>query len=499
MRPPRRTVRTLSAAVTVALLAAAVADAAPRAHSAPSGQAYRFVSNPALHPPKIRFTFKRGHRSPGSYLVGVFRNFALPQPMVGQGGPLILDGSGQPVWFHPITPKQYSLNLQAQTYRGAPVLTWWQGTLSRLGQPLTGRYYLVDNHYRTIRTFTGVNGWVLSMHDFVITPAGTALVTAYKPIKMNLKKYGGPANGRLLDTAVLEFDLATGKLVYQWDALKHIPLSQTRQRPVGRDIWDPYHLNSANEPSTGHLLISVRNTWAIYQINRATGAIELTLGGKGSTFAFARNARFAWQHDAHLLGGNEVGLFDDECCGISPKGKGQPAVYGPSRGLILKLDMTGKRVTLVRQYRHGRLVAGTQGNMQVEPDGNVIVGWGQQPLFSEYTASGRMVVDARWPNPDSSYRAFKLPWTGLPLTRPDIAVRRSKGRAVVYASWNGATQVVTWQVLAGPSTGKLKLAGHSRRRGFETAIAVKGSARVYELRALDAAGHVIGTSKAVRR
>jgi hypothetical protein len=66
-----------------------------------------------------------------------------------------------------------------------------------------------------------------------------AWVTANKNIPMNLSSYGGAYNGALIDSAVQEYNLKTGKLVYSWDALDHIPLGDSCDRadqrvPLGR-------------------------------------------------------------------------------------------------------------------------------------------------------------------------------------------------------------------------------------------------------------------------
>ena len=66
----------------------------------------------------------------------------------------------------------------------------------------------------------------------------------------------------------------------------------------------------------------------------------------------------------------------------------------------------------------------------------------------------------------------------------------------VYASWNGATEVARWEVLAGASASSLAPAGSAARSGFETRIGTSGGAFV-AVRALDAAGNVLGTSRAI--
>jgi hypothetical protein len=98
-----------------------------------------------------------------------------------------------------------------------------------------------------------------------------------------------------------------------------------------------------------------------------------------------------------------------------------------------------------------------------------------------------------WPFHGQSYRTlFTDTWVGRPDYPPQGAVR---GRTV-YASWNGATQVSRWEVLAGSSRGRLRVVASRRRAGFETAITVRRSYSAYQVRAVDAAGHMLGTSKA---
>ncbi|HEX8714345.1 MAG TPA: hypothetical protein VF706_02160, partial [Solirubrobacteraceae bacterium] len=72
--------------------------------------------------------------------------------------------------------------------------------------------------------------------------------------------------------------------------------------------------------------------------------------------------------------------------------------------------------------------------------------------------------------------------------------------AVVYASWNGATEVASWRVLAGPSPTSLAPVAGAARSGFETALAAPSLAsRAYvQVQALDARGTVIGASRVAK-
>ena len=73
------------------------------------------------------------------------------------------------------------------------------------------------------------------------------------------------------------------------------------------------------------------------------------------------------------------------------------------------------------------------------------------------------------------------------------------GGSAVYASWNGATQVSTWTVLAGTTPSALVPAGSAPRHGFETMIAVNSLGPYFAVTADDASGRELGRSATVHR
>jgi hypothetical protein len=439
-------------------------------------------------------------------MTGVFKNLAINQPMTGESGPLMLDQNLQPVWFNPIGVNALAANLRVQTLNGKPVLSWWQGTVSGTGVTTSGEDVVVDQHYRNVATLKGSDGWVISEHEMIIS-GPNAWVTAYKTVPMNLTPYGGDAKGAVLDSAVQEYDLKTGQLLYTWDALNpggtpNIPLSQAQQKPFPGVPWDAYHINSIQLTGGETFLVSMRNTWSAYLVNRLTNGIVWTLSGnpKASTFALPTKAQFHWQHDVELHPGNVVSMFDDACCAFKPAPGGHvtfASPSGPTRGLVIKLDLTKHTGSFVTQYtRAGNFNAAFLGNTQQLPGGNVSISWGSTPLFSELSSKGKFLLDAVWPKPDLNYRTYVQKWVGTPFFPPSGAVRNNGGRVTVYASWDGATQVASWRVLAGSSAGSLKGVASKAKNGFETAIPLSGTFKVYKVQALDSRHHVIGTSNA---
>jgi EmrB/QacA subfamily drug resistance transporter len=462
--------------------------------------AFSFVTEPSLHPPKIRSTqpAPSGQLAPGYIFIANFYDLNEP-PIVGQSGPLILDRRLQPVWFMPVPEKLVASNLSLQSYEGKPALAWWQGAVTNTGATESGEDVVVNQHYQTLARLKATGGWVLTLHEFTIS-GEDAWVTANKNIPMDLSKYGGAYNGALIDSAVQEYNLKTGKLVRNWDALDHIPLSESQASlPTNGFPWDAYHVNSIDLSANGTFLVSMRNTWGAYMVDIDSGKVEWTLGGKRSSFKFAPGAAFQWQHDVRLQGGRdtnlEVSLYDDHCCQLTGGGT-YVSPTGPSRGLVLSLDQQANTATLVAQYgRNGGFTSDYMGDMQPLGNGNVLVGYGSEPFFSEYSRSGKLLIEGELPGPDLTYRATLEQWVGEPLSPPVGAARQAAGKTTVYASWNGATKVVSWRVLAGGAAGRMTAVTTTARSGFETAIPVPQGYRSFTVQALGAAGRAIGASR----
>jgi EmrB/QacA subfamily drug resistance transporter len=494
--------RRLTVAVLVVLVGFVAVDFAfAGSHGAPVGAyttsgAYSFISAPTLHPPKLRMegaAAPAGELESGYIFTANFYNLNYP-PLIGQSGPLILDNNLQPVWFEPVPEKLVASNLSLQTYEGKPALAWWQGVVTSTGSTESGEDVVVNQHYQTVARLRGKDGWKLTLHAMVISGVD-AWVTANKNIAKNLSSYGGAYNGALIDSAVQEYNLKTGKLLRTWDALEHIPLGDSHATvPTNGFPWDAYHVNAIDLTGEGAFLVSMRNTWAAYLVNIETGAIEWTVGGRHSSYKFGPKAEFQWQHDVALGPNSTVTMFDDHCCQLTGGGTSVHAT-GPSRGLVLKLDQQTHVATLVHQYTgNDEFESEYMGDTQPLANGDTFIGWGSEPYFTEYGPSGKRLLEARFPGNDLSYRSIREPWVGLPLTSPSAVARQQNGRTTVYMSWNGATQVVSWRVLGTEGADRTTAVPSSAKTGFQTAIAVPGSYKSLEVQALDSAGNVIGTS-----
>jgi hypothetical protein len=445
------------------------------------GDVLGFHSRPDLTPAAIEIL----KESPPSDTGDIF---LTPQQGPLQNGPMILAPDGTLVWFHPVKPGDMAADFQVQAYRDKPVITWWQGySGAGLGY---GEDVIDDSSYRRLAIVHGANGLSADLHEFQLTSRGTALITAYYPVYWNASGVGGAKRQIVLDSVVQEIDIKTGLPLFQWDSLDHVPLSDSYE-PVPKSAGQPFdyfHVNSVQQDGN-NLLISARNTCAAYEVS-PTGGVLWTVGGKRSSFTLAPAARFAFQHDVRAADGDRtVTLFDD--------GAGPPKVHTQSRGLTLQLDFARRTATMVHQDDHApALLADYEGNFQPRAAGDHVIGWGQQPYVTEYDAGGQVIFDARFIDQNSSYRAYRFDWTATPSTQPAVAASTTAGTTTVYASWNGATTVASWHVLAGSSRGSLRYAGSAPSAGFETQVPVAAAPYV-AVQALDSSGRVLSTSATV--
>jgi hypothetical protein len=184
-------------------------------------------------------------------------------------------------------------------------------------------------------------------------------------------------------------------------------------------------------------------------------------------------------------------MFDD--------GAGPPQVEKQSRVLGLRVDLTHQRADVAFSWGHSPpILSNFEGDAQMLPGGDYFVCWGEDPHFTEFNSRGRMIFDAHYVASVWQYRAFRMRWNGTPTTAPSVAASTRGGTTTVYASWNGATSVAAWRVLAGSSPGRLGTVKTAGRAGFETAIPILASPYVAVV-PLDGHGRTIGKqSRAVR-
>jgi Arylsulfotransferase (ASST) len=459
------------------------------AHQAPVAQK-EFPTNPGN--PKAVQHFLTERFTPSTVAIttpaapAATPGYLMLAPYQGRGtpGPMIAEQNGSLVWFDALPRGTTATNLEVQSYRGKPVLTWWQGRILQLGFG-QGEDVLYDSSYHRVATVRAGNGYRADLHVFHLTPEGTAWVDIFDPIHV-------PGH-TISDSIVQEIDVRTGLVMWEWHGLGHIATRESHNpAPHGTYPWDYAHLNEVSPGSSGDVLVSVRNMWALYDVDIRSGAVRWRLGGTHSSFRLGPGARFYWQHDAEFQPGGLISVFDN---GSTPPREKQ------SRGLLLAPNLATHEVTLVKAFVNPKrtLLAESQGDMRHLPGENWLLGYGRLPNFTEFDAAGHVLLDGTLGRNVQNFRTTLSQWSGHPTAPPAIAAKpAANGQIQVAASWNGATEVSSWRVLAGASRGALAAVASAPRSGFETRVTVPSAGPYVEVQALDAAGAVMGTSATVK-
>jgi hypothetical protein len=414
-------------------------------------------------------------------------------PGPGQFGPLIYTPQGRLVWFQKLSGGLAAEDLNVQSYEGRRALTWWKGRVLSLGFG-QGEDLVMNSHYQVVARVPGANGLQADLHDFQIEPHDVAYITAFNPIHCDLTSAGGTKDGTITDTAIQQIDMKTGLVRWEWHSLDHVAAAESEvETPKGPTPWDYFHINSIDPQSNGEIFISARSTWAGYQLDGANGEILWRLGGNKSSFKMGPGTTTAWQHDGRILPDGDVTLFDDGA---------NPPIHKQSRAIRIRLDMKTHRASLVSSFTHPNpaVLATSQGNMQTLPNGNTLVGYGGAPAISEYSQGGQLIFDAHQPYDMSFYRAYRFPWSGRPASPPAVlaSLNNTGEQTIVHASWNGASDVASWRVLAGSAAGSMTSQAPMDSTGFESSTLLPKKYAYVSVQALDAAGHVLATSEPAR-
>ncbi|KAJ3968794.1 ASST-domain-containing protein [Lentinula raphanica] len=428
--------------------------------------------------------------------------FAPEGPVAMPGGGLIMNPNGTMIYSAAAFEPSFLRGLQS--YKGSDHVAIWIGD----GSPVTGGHgsgynILLDNTYTVVANFTVANlGVGADIHELQITSNNTAVMTAYPTQAANLSAYGGPADGYVLNCAAQEVDIATGKPLFTWQPLDHVDPSEC-YAAIGEagsgtsdDPWDYFHINSIQKLDDGNFFISSRHCHTLYLVNPA-GDILWKMGGMQSDFTFGQGANFSWQHHARMRDSNTITVFNN---GASEYNQEFPY----SQGLYLTFDESAKTVSLINaRSPFNRTVTTAQGSVQLLDNGYSFVGWGAMPYFSQHDSSGNILWSAQFApseNEVSSYRVFLHDWVARPKTSPSMSISSSSNstNAVVYAWWNGATEVTAWKLMG--STLLTPLAPDTlsvvEKSDFETTLTYTGKRQYtfFQVAAMNAKGQTLDYS-----
>jgi len=452
--------------------------------SASTAGPYR--SRPDLKPPPVTATVPPG----AVHAPGLLFASSGVQTSTADTGVMIYDDSGQPVWFDTL-PATGLGTLQPIQYKGQNALTWFTGTQAFQGG-FKGTWIVVDSTYHQIGQIAAGNGLTADAHELRISADGTkALLDIYNPVHQDMTPYGGPADATVYEAVVQEIDLGTGAVTFEWHSLDESPVTDSYEALSTQDV-DYFHLNSMEYDTDGGILLSGRHVSQALKLDRGapTGARVLwRLGGKRSTYTFpvASDAP-SYAHDVRRRPDGTISLYDN---GVHSTQNG--------RGIAYRLDDTAHTATAVTTWNHSPGVFGViVGSNRLLDNGDELVSYGSTGTATEYDKTGAKVWESQFGDGAWPYRTLRVEgWHALPAEPPALASDRSGTAVTGYASWNGATDVASWVLLAGPSADQLRpVSAVTPRSGFETTLTgtVTAQDTVLVAEARDGSGGVLRRS-----
>ncbi|KAI8624163.1 ASST-domain-containing protein [Xylariaceae sp. FL1651] len=398
-------------------------------------------------------------------------------------------------------------------------------TYTLYGQPVIGVYagdavLIYNQRYDLIYQVTPKGDYshlIPDSHEALITHDSTVVMIITTAEEANLTSIGAPGMQKVTSNIVQEVDPGSNEVKFQFNMRDYFRVEDSYwpwdgKGPYhfdwGHDLW---HLNSVEKTPDGDFLISSRHLHSLLLVDGQTAKIKWVLGGKRSNFTDVTeggSAVFHWQHNARLTAPNRITLFDNHDI---HNGFCKEPEKGCSRGLEIEFDNVTMTYKMVNEWYHPQgLISASRGGTQRTPKGNTLIAWGQNPMYTEYTAEGELVMDIQRGQvlemdhgivPVIAYRAWKADWVGKPTWPPSIAAKSEGNITSIYVSWNGATEVDSYVLLASNNisslNGKDSITAVSGRNGFETSFQLSENLRYARIAALDRNGAILGYTAAV--
>lgn len=372
---------------------------------------------------------------------------------------------------------------------------------------------VINNQYEEVSRTQSQGGRWLDIHEFDVQADGkTVILSTIWPVLRNASEIG-QGERHVFTTGFQEIEMSTGKLVFDWDPLKHNVLLNESCDTMGMNPnpnnWDFFHINSVDKDAHGDYLVSGRHTSTVYKISGEDGHVIWRLGGNSSDFEMEKDLPIHWQHDARFRFANEthtiVSVFDNAGEDLNRN----PSIPNSrSVGKIMVLDTSSTPMTakMLRRFdrpdgRRSPKLGSLQTIGHNVETASVFIDWATEGYISEYDAENRLVLEAKFQSDRmSSYRAFKYPFVGNPTESPAFKVlplgySKDELASAFYVSWNGATEVAAWAFYGKDTeSATFKLLAKVKKHGFETSWVMPGLVKYAYAEAIDADGKAMGKS-----
>ena len=319
---------------------------------------------------------------------------------------VVFDQHGVPVWWQ--HEGLGTLGGQMVEYEGEPYIYWRQ-------EGLRQESFIEDLHQLHELDGTLAHQFesprlTTDGHEFDLRKNGDAWLISYVPREnADFSDIGGPESAWSAEAIVEQ--VRDGKTIWRWSTRRNIHSYEARRilesNFDGKDdgsVEDPFdrvHMNSVDHAGD-RVIVSLRNTDAVYGIDRATGEIAWKLGGAetpeslriiGDYYEYPSGA----QHDARVLPDGTLSVFDN-----------RTGLESPPRVTRWRIDEEKMTATLVEAYEDPQVPgSAATGSSRFSRDGSLFVYWGDSHLMTEFSPERsiafRLSIDGM------AYRAFPVP------------------------------------------------------------------------------------------
>ncbi len=268
-------------------------------------------------------------------------------------------------------------------------------------------HIILDADYNETDRIKTVGLQHTDFHEFIIQENGNPILLAYEPSKRDLTPYGGEVNGDVEDSVIQELDAVTGDVLFEWNSWGHVKYEDELR---GAN-YDYAHINSIAVDDDGNYIFVARGTSQISKIDRSTGNLLWTLGGKSNEFTFVNDPfeNLCGPHTATILENGNMLVFDNgQYCWPENPERGEL-----TRVVEYSIDETNKVAELVWSYTKEGAYSLSGGSAQRLANGNTLICWNRGPdeLLTEVDAMGNIVfeLEASYAGvPVNSYRGLRF-------------------------------------------------------------------------------------------
>jgi hypothetical protein len=232
---------------------------------------------------------------------------------------LIVDRGGLPLYYRSFSPTQVE-NFQQYTLSDGEIVYSTQVGPFNSGGWTLGAIHLMDSTFGDIgdlQLLPNAAHDVLPAegHDFILLDRDHYVLMSYVQRTVDLSGLDPSWSSQAVVMNAVVQEIDSGEVLFEWDS-GNVPSLYTdstyNNTFPSASVSDYLHMNSmAIDPSDGNFIFSFRFTSSIVKIDRATGEILWTLGGKEDDFGLTPDQVFSWQHYVRKQPDGSLWVFDN--------------------------------------------------------------------------------------------------------------------------------------------------------------------------------------------